>query len=52
MESIDGRTLSESWGTWMPVRQLLHVVMLAAGALAEAHEHGVVHRDLIAVAPE
>ncbi|HEY6878161.1 MAG TPA: serine/threonine-protein kinase, partial [Polyangiales bacterium] len=48
MELLEGRTLAqvvEREGPLDPARAL-HVVLQAANALAEAHAHGMVHRDV------
>ncbi len=47
MEYIPGTTLSERLGTRpLPEKDLLDLGIQIASALEEAHEHGVVHRDL------
>jgi hypothetical protein len=48
MEYIDGvdlDTLVDRWGP-LSVERVLHVLMQAAGSLTEAHEVGLIHRDV------
>jgi eukaryotic-like serine/threonine-protein kinase len=48
MEYIDGvdlDTLVDRWGR-LDVERVLHILMQAAGSLAEAHEVGLIHRDV------
>ena len=48
MELLDGATLAEVVevdGPQPPAR-VIHVLIEVAGALAEAHEHGLIHRDI------
>lgn len=48
MEYIDGvdlDTLVDRWGP-LAVERVLHIMMQAAGSLAEAHEAGLIHRDV------
>jgi eukaryotic-like serine/threonine-protein kinase len=48
MELLDGATLEqivEKTGA-LPVGRVVHVLQQAAGALAEAHELGLIHRDV------
>ena len=48
MEYIDGvdlDTLVDRWGP-LSVERVLHVLMQVAGSLAEAHEAGLIHRDV------
>ncbi len=47
MKYIDGRPLSEIVRETTPdLSQVLHLGMQVADALAHAHEHGIIHRDL------
>jgi eukaryotic-like serine/threonine-protein kinase len=48
MEYIEGATLDQvsvASGP-MPSGRVVHIMEMVAGALAEAHEHGLVHRDI------
>lgn len=48
MEYVEGATLEDvvrATGT-MPARRVIHLLHQAAGALGEAHERGLVHRDV------
>ena len=47
MEYVDGQPLSDRLaGTGLPLKEVVRYGIEAADALAHAHEHGVIHRDL------
>jgi len=48
MELIKGESLNSyaREGALLPVKEVLHIVAVAAGALDYAHKEGVVHRDI------
>src|SRR5208282_4066886 len=47
MEQVEGRPLNSLLGTTgLPSDSVIHYGMQIADALAHAHEHGVIHRDL------
>jgi serine/threonine protein kinase/Flp pilus assembly protein TadD len=47
MQYVDGKTLADSIkGRQLDVREALQVAMQIVEALAEAHSHGIVHRDI------
>jgi serine/threonine-protein kinase len=48
MELVEGATLREvvASGGPMPAARVIHVLAQAAGALQEAHDRGIVHRDV------
>jgi formylglycine-generating enzyme required for sulfatase activity len=49
MEHIEGPTLAQEiahWGKQMPYAQIRAIMVDVLDAMHEAHEHGVVHRDL------
>jgi eukaryotic-like serine/threonine-protein kinase len=46
LEYVPGRTLKEKVGTPMPWQQAIHLLLPVAQALAYAHEHGIIHRDV------
>ncbi len=45
MEFVDGRTLKQQVGR-LSIGESIDIVMQIADALAAAHEHGIVHRDV------
>ena len=45
MEYVEGRTLKEVAGE-CPVEEAIDIIMQIADALAQAHERGIVHRDV------
>ena len=46
MELVEGRSLREEMDEPLPVERIVRLASQLAGALAAAHERGVVHRDL------
>jgi serine/threonine-protein kinase len=48
MEYIDGATLEQVClaSGQMPSGRVVHILEMVAGALAEAHDHGLIHRDI------
>ena len=48
MEYVEGATLEDvvlATGA-MPAKRVIHLLLQAAGSLGEAHERGLVHRDV------
>lgn len=45
-ELVEGRTLDERFGEGLPLAQAISILSQVCDALIEAHQRGVVHRDL------